>query len=184
MGLGKRLIRRVGCGCLGVLSLVLVVFLFTPLGHTIRTLWKRGYLDSYVSPDSERKYQAGETENLKALYTAMNLYHESEGQYPHANGWMDAIKSRTSTSDLAKGEADRKFISPSLADKPGQFGYAMNDDASAKYKGDLKNPKEPLLFVSSDTSRNAHGDPKKLLPNPPRPGGNIGIAIDGSIVKL
>ncbi len=184
MGFGKRLVRRVGCGCLGILGLVVLILLVTPLGHTVLTLYRRGYLDAYVSPDEERKYQAGEVENLKALYTAMNLYHESEGQYPYANGWMDVIKSRTSTSDLAKGEAEKKFISPALAGKPGQFGYAMNDKASAKYKGDLKTLKEPLLFVSSDTSRNAHGDPKKLTPNPPRPGGNVGIAVDGTIVKL
>jgi len=60
----------------------------------------------------------------------------------------------------------------------------MNDAASGKYKGDLKDPKTILIFDSSDTSRNAHGDPKKLLPTPPRPGGNLGITVDGSIVKL
>jgi hypothetical protein len=60
----------------------------------------------------------------------------------------------------------------------------MNDLASGKYKGDIKDKKTPLLFDSSDTSRNAHGDPAKLLPKPPRPGGNVGIAVDGTILKL
>jgi len=184
MGKGKRLLRNVGCGCLSVVVIGGGLLIFTPVGRAFQTLWKRGFFESYVNPDDDLKYKATETDNLKALYTAMMLYHESEGQFPVSSGWMDAIKPRIQTSDLAKGEAEKKLISPSLAGKTGQFGYAMNDLASGKYKGDLKDPKTILIFDSGDTMRNAHGDPKKLTPTPPRPGGNMGISIDGTVVKL
>ncbi len=184
MRFGKRLLRRMGCGCLIFFGLIGLLLVLTGTGHTLRVLWDRGFFTAYVSPEDDRKYQATETGNLKSLYTAMMLYHESEGQWPQAAGWMDAIKNRVVSADLAKGEADKKFVSPSLSGKAGQFGYAMNDKASGKYRGEIKDPKVPLLFVSSNTSRNAHGDPKQLVPMPARPGGNLGITVDGSIVKL
>jgi len=184
MGLGRRIVRRIGCGCLTVALLVVCFVSFTDIGHTFWTLWRHGKLDNIIASDQDLKYEASETGNLKELYKAMMLYHDSEGQWPSSKGWMDAIKNRIGTADLAKGEADKKFVSPSVAGSAGQYGYAMNDLASAKYKGDIKNPKTPLLFDSSDTSRNAHGDPLKLLPKPARPGGNVGIAVDGTILKL
>lgn len=173
-----------GCGCGCVILVIVGLLFFTGMGRAVRDLWSHGFLQQYLSPDDARKYNASTTANLKALYTAMMNYHESNGQFPPAKTWMDAIKSFGAASDLAKGEADKKFISPFLAAKPGEFGYAMNDLASDKYKGDLKDPKMPLIFDSSDSSRNAHGDPKKLLPKPPRPGGNLAIAVDGTILKL
>jgi hypothetical protein len=169
----------VGIGCA-----IVLVALFLLFGKTVRDLYKHGFLDAYFAQDQTRKYDASSENNLTMLYKAMMLYHESEGQFPKSNGWMDAVKSFGAASDLAKGESEKKFVTPSLAGKPGQFGYAMNDVASGKYKGDIKDPKTILIFDSSDTSRNAHGDPKKLLPSPPRTGGNLGIAVDGTIVKL
>jgi hypothetical protein len=179
MASGKRALRRLGLGCTVVLVALILMF-----GQTIRDLWSHGFLDAYLSPDQTRKYNASSTSNLKMLYNAMSQYHESEGQFPKSTNWMDAIKSYGAASDLAKGEADKKFVTPSLAGKPGQYGYAMNDVASGKFKGDLKDPKTVLIFDSSDTSRNAHGDPKKLAPAPARLGGNLGITVDGTIVKL
>jgi len=184
MSRGKRVARGVGLGCFSLLIIAVCLLFFTELGHTVRDLWRHGIIQAEIGSDSDAKYNASEVNNLKALYTAMMLYHESEGQWPQGNGWMDAIKNRVATADLAGGEADKKFVSPSLAGQPGQYGYAMNDLASGKYKGDIKDKKTPLLFDSSDTSRNAHGDPAKLLPKPPRPGGNVGIAVDGTILKL
>jgi len=174
-----RIIRRIGIGCLVVVAAIVLLF-----GRTIKDLWSHGFLDAYLSPEQTRTYNATSQNNLKMLHSAMLQYHESEGQFPKSNGWMDAIRSYGAASDLAKGEAEKRFVAPSLSRKPGAFGYAMNDAASGKYKGDLKDPKTILIFDSSDTTRNAHGDPKKLLPTPPRPGGNLGITVDGSIVKL
>ena len=173
-----------GIGCL---TLVLVAFgylYFTGSITVVGDLWKHGFFEGLFSDERDRKYKASDVENLKALYKALSNYHESEGQFPKADKWMDAIKSFGAASDLAKGEAEKKFVSPSLVGKSGQYGYAMTDAASEKYKGDIKDPKTPLLFDSSDTARNAHGDPKKLLPSPPRSGGNLAIAVDGTIVKL
>src|SRR5262249_37738918 len=103
---------------------------------------------------------------------------------------MDAVSKFSSANDMKPGEADKKFIDPTLGDKPGEFGYAMNDAAAGKFfdpkhkvKDDFPDPKTILIFTSSDTKRNAHGDPKALAPNPPR-GDNLAITVDGTIVKL
>ena len=181
---GRRRFRRVGIGCLTLVVAAFGYLYFTGGISVIRNLISHGFLDEYISPEQARKYTAGNEANLKALYTAISNYHESEGQFPKADKWMDAIKSYGAASDLAKGEADKKFVSPTLAGKPNQFGYAINDAVAGKYKGDIKDPKTPLIFDSIDTSRNAHGDPKKLLPSPPRPGGNLAVAVDGTILKL
>lgn len=184
MGSGKRLARRAGYGCGAVVVILLGLFFFTGLGRSVRDLWHHGFFENVFSAEKDRTYNASSTANLRALYTAMMNYHESEGKFPVASSWMDAIKSFDAASDLKSGQADKKFVNPSLAGQAGAYGYAMNDLAGGKYKGDIKDPKTPLIFESSDTARNAHGDPKKLLPNPRRPGGNLGIAVNGTILKL
>ena len=184
MASGRRALRRLGIGCVTVVLVVLGFLFFTGGGRAVRDFWRAGFFNGVLSPEQARKYNASSTANLKALYTALSNYHESEGAFPDSKRWMDAIRSYGAASDLAKGEADKKFVSPSLSGKPGQYGYAMNDAASSKYKGDIKDPKTPLIFDSSDTARNAHGDPKKLLPSPTRAGGNLGIAVHGTILKL
>ena len=184
MVFGRRIVRRFSIGC-GSLVLVLAgLVIFTKPGQDLRTLVSHGFLDAYLSDGENRKYHGNTEANLKAMYAAIMQYHESEGQFPKSEGWMDALKNYGAASDLAKGETEKKFMSPSLHGQANEFGYAMNDLASGKYKGDIKDPKTPLIFDSSNTSRNAHGDPKKLLPSPPREGGNLGIAVDGTILKL
>ena len=184
MASGGKILKRVGLGCGTTVILLAAIILFTDFGKAVRTGISHGFLDAYLSPDDERKVNASEEANLKAMYTALMAYHESEGAFPPATNWMDALKNYGAASDLAKGESEKKFVSPSLAGKPGVYGYALNDLASGKYKGDIKDPKTPLVFDSSDTSRNAHGDPKRLLPSAIRPGGNRAIAVDGTILKL
>lgn len=184
MASGRRVLKRLSIGCGALLVLALLVLFATPIGKAARDLYSHGFADAYLSPDQERKYNASTEANLKAIYTALMQYHESEGAFPPAGTWMDALKNYGAASDLAKGEADKKFVSPSLEGKPGTYGYALNDAAAGKYKGDIKDPKTPLIFDSSDTARNAHGDPSKLAPNPKRPGGNRAITVDGTILKL
>ncbi len=139
----------------------------------------------FLEQDPKLRYSGTSMDNLKALHTAMMLYHESEGQFPHSDAWMEAVEDRIYIANMKKADARKKLVNPLLPPVPGQFGYAMNDAASAKYKDDVPEPsKTPLLFDSSDTSRNAHGDPKKLLPSPPRPGGNLGVSIEGAILKF
>ena len=169
--------RRLG-GCAIVLIVVLIAFAVSPYGRAVKSFWDNGLIASLFQGDTNRKYEAGRQQNLKALYTAMMLYHEAEGQFPVANGWMDAIRQHIRTGDMSPQEADKKLVRPDLMPpKAGVFGYSMNDAASGKYKGDIKSPKTVLLYESTATARNAHGDPSKER-------ARMGIALDGSIVVI
>jgi hypothetical protein len=96
---------------------------------------------------------------------------------------MDSIKNRIRVDNMSEAETNKKFINPLYPAKSGVFGYGFNDAAGEKYKGDLK-PKTILVFDSTETGWNAHGDPQKLKPKGPYPGGQEGITVDGTIVKL
>lgn len=163
---------------LGILAVGVGGLFLTPGGRDIRNLWGNGTIQAVLSEPEQRKYNADNESNLKALYTALNLYHDSEGQFPQAAGWMDAIKGRLRASDMKAGEEEKKFHDPIVTD-PNGFGYAMNDAASGKFNGDLKDKKEPLIYESTLTTRNAHGDPKK----DGRKGGKA-VSSDGTIVAL
>lgn len=128
----------------------------------------------------ERTYNANNEENLKALYTGMMNYYDTEDQFPPAAKWMDEIKSRVRIGDMEKAETAKKFVNPLVLAGPRAFGYAMNDLVSSKTKKQA-DPKAILIFDSSDTSWNAHGDPKKM--GSQKYGGE-GITVDGRIVKL
>jgi hypothetical protein len=172
-----------GWGCLGLVAVLVLLILFTPPGKAIRDLLGTGIVQASLSPKEMEQYHATTEGNLKAIYNALKLYQDSEGQFPDASGWMDAIQNRILVNNMTGEEAQKKLISPAVSATPGQFGYAMNDKASAKYIGDL-DPKMPLIFDSSNTAKNAHGTPDTLLPKPPRSGQNMGITVDGTIVKL
>lgn len=146
------------------------------LGPLVRDIFKSGILDK----NEVRTYDGNNAENLKMMYAAILAYHNSEDHFPDASGWMDAIQNRIKTADLSEGDAKKKMIRPDLRDKPGQFGYAMNDAASKKYKGDIKDQKIPLLFISLSTARNAHGNPRIDA----QPGHILAVSVDGTIIKL
>lgn len=122
-------------------------------------------------------YSGNSIENLRRMRTAMLLYSDSEDHFPEGNGWMDAIDTRLQTADLNKGEAEKKLVRPDLLGQSGLYGYAMNDACAGKFKGDIKDPNlTPLIFESSETGKNAHGDPAKI-----RKG--IAITVDGTIIR-
>lgn len=176
-GMSKgRAIKRAGVGCLGIFVVLAILIGITPPGKAIQDLWRNGAIQAFVFPPAKTKYRAGHEANLKAMHTALMLYHDSEGQFPAANGWMDAIQPRIATSDLAQGEAQKKLVRPDLADKANEFGYALNAKAAGKYKDDVGDGKTILLYESKQTGRNASGDPSA-----DRSG--MGVAIDGTIVK-
>lgn len=157
--------KKIALGCLGfalILSIGLVLF----AGDTVRDLWS--VARELIFKDPKRTYTGSSRDNLKAMHTGMMLYHESEGQFPNASGWMDAIKPFVQTNDLTQEEAMKKFVRVE-----GAFGYGMNDLASAKYKGDIKK-ETVLIFESEDTKLNAHGSP---------PQNALGIQIDGGLTK-
>lgn len=169
---------------LGTLVALVLGFLYlTSPGGAVRDIWRSGIVQEVLSEPEKRAYHATTEGNLRAIYTALKLYNESEGAYPDSRHWMDAIHNRLEVNDMTAAEAQKKLVSPAFAKSPGQYGYAMNDAASMKYAGDL-DPKMPLVFDSSDASRNAHGDPGSLAPNPPRAGENMAITVDGSLIKL
>jgi hypothetical protein len=133
------------------------VLLAGPL-KDLRNLYRHGLLQSDSGED--RRYAASREANLKSMFTALNLYQDSEGRYPEASGWMDAIQQHLRTSDMPAAEAEKKLVRPNL-DHPskGQYGYAINDAIAGKYSGDIKDPNTPMVFESQDLSRNAHGSP-------------------------
>lgn len=120
------------------------------------------------------EYNADREGNLKAIRTAMMLYHDTEDQFPVDAGWMDAIIPRLRTNDLKEGEQLKKLHRPGFSDD--KFGYAMNSACGGKYKGDIP-VGSVLVFESLATIKNAKGDPKK-------DGAGLGITIDGKIVTV
>jgi hypothetical protein len=144
-------------------------------GPLVYGLWKHGFFEK---PADAHQYEGTSIDNLKYIRTALLGYEDSEGQFPQPAGWMDAIKNRLNTDDLQKGEASKKLVYPGYAGQPGKYGYALNDALGGKYHGYVKDPKTPMVFESTATERNAHGDPAKTR----RPGG-LAISIDGQILK-
>lgn len=171
--------KRKGCrGCL-LLVLLAVLAVAAFYGPVVKDFWDRGILQTYLFPQKKRAYSGDSMANLKAQHTAMMLYHESEGQFPEASGWMDAISNYLRTADMDKEQSLKKLKRPDLANAPDAYGYAMNDAAGAKYKDDIPNPAQtPLTFESRDTGWNAHGDPKTA------PKGSQAVSVEGGILRL
>ena len=160
-----------------VVLAILTGLYFSGPGQAFRDLWRHNVIQSLISKPAERDYEPGRRANLNALYVAIMLYHDSEGQFPASSGWMDAIKNHLHTTDMSDQEARKKLIRPNMPNPgPNDYGYAMNDAASLKYKGDIKDPSMPLLFESPDLKWNAHGTPA--------PQGGLGISVAGQIVQL
>ncbi len=179
----RKTLKRILLG-LGAVAGLAVGFLFlTGEGKAYRDIWSTGAVQAAISGPEKREYNATTDANLRAIHTALMMYHDSEGQFPVAEGWMDAIENRIGTADMDGSETQKKLVSPSLQGQAGQFGYAMNDQASGKYKDDL-DPKMPLVFDSRETVKNAHGLPEKMAPQPARDGQNAGISVDGTLLKL
>lgn len=142
---------------------------------------RAGMLDA----TKQHKYQGSVEDNLKALYTAIKLYEESEGALPNAEGWMDAAKNYVRTNDLKKGEEMKKFVNPRISGKEGEFGFAFNSKLSGAYSDEVKDPKNtPLIFESTDRAWNASGSPAQKQPSPPLDGGNWVVTVDGTVTTL
>lgn len=153
----------------GIVLLGLLAF----YGPTVAAFARQGFFDRL--PD-KAEYAATRESNLRAIHTALSLYHDSEERYPEANGWMDAIEGRLKTNDLKEGESEKKLRRPGVQEG---FGYALNSEAAGKYKGDLGGDPETtvLAFESENLSRNASG-----APDPQKPG-FLGITVSGELVR-
>lgn len=171
-------------GCLMV-GLIVLATVGWWVGPVVYDFVRSGILGDLIFKKPNRNYEGTSIDNLRAMHMGMMLYHESEEMFPQASGWMDAIESRIQTGDMAKGENLKKLVNPDYLGQPGKFGYAMNDAASRKYRDDIPEPdKTPLIFDSSDLSRNAHGEPQSLLPKPPRNGLNRGVSVNGQLLTF
>lgn len=174
----KKVVKVVGLVLLGGLGYVGWRF-----GPAAFDLWKGGYLFNEVEM---REYLGTSKENLKALHTALMLYHDSEDAFPPADAWMDRITPYLRTGDLPAEEAKKKFRNP-LIRPSGEavYGYAMNVAFDSKHKDDVEDADRlPLVFDSRETGWNAHGDPAALAPKPPRPGGNLEVTAGGEVRPL
>lgn len=159
--------------------LVLLVGLGWWIGPVIRDFFKAGFFDK----TKMRSYEGASIDNLRAMHMAMMQYHDSEEMFPDSSAWMDAIENRIQVFDMEKAESMKKLIAPLYRDQPGKYGYAMNDLCSRKYKDDLPDPsKTVLIFESSDTSRNAHGDPANLMAAPAGGSKALAISVEGQLI--
>lgn len=150
-------------------------FALSPMGDVALDAYRAGFLTT----TKQTEYHGSNEENLKALRTALLLYHDSEGQFPDGAGWMDAISTRLQTADLKPGEGEQKLRRPDAAE--GEFGYGLNKVVSGQYVDDLpEKGKTLLLFESKETQKNAVGDVTDLV----RDGGGKGITVDGEIVSI
>lgn len=173
--------RKRGCLIASAILVVLLGYVGLRFGKDAYNLYRGGWLD--LGGEKTIVYRGTSMENLKALHTAMMLYHDSEERFPEASGWMDALKPYIGTRELPEAEAIKKFIDPTIPPRKGVFGYAMNDAVAGKFEGDIPDPdKTPLLFSSKATDWNAHGDPKDLAPSPPRKGGDLVLTVSGAIL--
>lgn len=169
-------LKRLGVGCLTLVVVVAGGLVVTGYDRLLIGLWKNGTIQAYLFPDKKRTYSATNEANLKAIYTAMMLYHDSEEKFPEGNGWMDAIQNRLMVNDMTPDEAKKKLVRPDLAGQAGQFGYAINAKAAGKYKDDAGPKSTVLVFESREKGRNAVGDPEK-----DRDG--MAITIDGKLLS-
>ncbi len=119
-----------------------------------------------------RKYEGTSGDNLRAIHTALMLYHDNEDKFPEANGWMDAIEKQLKTNDLTVEEAAKKLQNPAT----GTFGYSINEAIAGKYKGDLKDPKVLIVYESRSGKKNDHG--------PVANAKGQAIQLDGTVIKV
>jgi len=167
----------------GVGLLIAIGYCAWRFGPLVMAFYRQGFFDN----PAMREYEGTSSQNLKALHTALLLYHESEGQFPSAAGWMDAIRNRVKVADMSEEEAMKKFRNPRFEANhaAGVYGYSMNDAASGAYRDDLKEGgKTILLYEEGSAKWNAHGSPTRSAGKDVIPGGNLAITVDGNVVRI
>lgn len=172
-GEGKR--KRTGCWIAVVVVVGMLGYAGVRFGPDTLTAYRQGFLEG----TRMREFSGGAIDNLRALHTALMLYHDSEGQFPAASGWMDAIEPRLRTADMKPEEAAKRLKDPRLSD-PAAYGFALNTAVAGKFKDDVGDGKTVLVFATSKTGRNASGDPKADA----RREAPLAISIDGTVAGV
>jgi hypothetical protein len=153
--------------------ILVVVVVFWDLIKVMGSPQARGFIEE----PEQVAYQGDSHENLKAIRTALLLYHDNEDRFPMATGWMDAIKGQLRTGDLKDGEELKKLKNPKAgALGPTESGYAMNSAFVGKFKDEGGKDSNVLVFESADKKWDAVGMPSGA--------GREGITLGGEIVKL
>lgn len=175
----KRRTRRLWVAVVGSILGTIAMGAVLTVADTAKAVAESGFTEDVAKRD-----YVGDTEaNLKALYVAAKLFHDSEDRFPAAATWMDDLASRLRTNDLTEEEAAKKLVNPDLAKGEGEYGFAMNEAAGDRFADDL--PANTVLFFESrDLARNAHGDPAKDARQPSRSGGSLAITVKGAILRL
>ncbi len=156
----------------GIIGLtILVAGLVIWVGPVLISAKRAGLLDATEA----EKYQPSREANLKAIATALNLVHDSDGVYPVAGKWMESIGNRLQRNGMTAADAQLKLIRPGLDPKSGKYGYAYNQKVAGKYRDDL--PKGTLLVVESrNLARNAASEGEIEA-------GLWAVTIEGTLVK-
>lgn len=157
----------------GLLAVILGVLVATPFGKALRDIAGTGVVGNALE-NTDRKAEADSVSRLRAIRTALDLYHRSEDRYPDAKNWTEEALKRLAADDLAKGEDARRLIRPGAK----AYGYALNAAVAGKYRGDLK-PDTILVYATGREEPNAVGDP----PEDGFPGGQA-ITVAGEIVPI
>jgi hypothetical protein len=137
------------------------------VGPDLRVAYNQGLFEQ----TKQVAYDGTTLDNLKAIHTAMMLYHESEGAFPTAASWMDKIENRLQTNDLKTGEGAKKLLNPAT----GKYSWSYNSAAAGQYKDDLpEKDKTVLIWATFAPEKNQNGKPE----NP-----YLAILIDGTILE-
>lgn len=167
--------KKLGIGLLALGVIALGVLFLTPFGNALRDLFSSGVVQNMASKPPERKVSGDSEARMRALKTALDLYHDSEEKYPEAVGWTEAARLRLKADDLAKGEDKAQLTRPGAS----AYGYALNRKAAGKYRDDIGPKSTILIFETPSETQDASGDPTQDGLK-----GGKGITIAGKIVPL
>ena len=152
------------------ITAVVIGYVGFRFGPDLLTAYRAGFLEKEV----KHAFKGDSKKNLELIAQALIKYHESEGEFPPKDQWMDAISRYLRTNDLRAGEEEKKLHDPSLS--PAEYGYAMNEAIAGKYVDDLPEKKNTILvYFSKQKDRSAVGDPATDA----RGGALIGVSFDG-----
>ncbi|MBS1708827.1 MAG: hypothetical protein JSS65_08925 [Armatimonadetes bacterium] len=135
---------------------------------------------TYGGSIEQRTYKGDSAANLKSIHTALMLYYDSEGQFPSADGWMDATLDRLKTADMADTETKKKLQGPSGGTNG--YGYSYNDAVAQKVKSEVRDPSRTVLvYESQDNKWNAHGSPAEETKKSPNA---KAVTVAGQVTTL
>jgi hypothetical protein len=128
----------------------------------------------------ERERGSSCQSNLKQVSLATLMYSQDyDGRLPLGASWMDAT--------LTYHADDRVYRCPSIrASGPGSYGYAYNPVFAGADVEKLGRDIRPMIFDSSNTTRNAVDAGTSVPPRHPGPGGRGGHVahLDGQVTFM